>query len=411
MRHVWRAVAAAALLLTPGVTAAQKKPIAVSAKADFKHKHSKLRLPAILHGLGRVGVTEYETDQLDVATEYQSPDGGEVYTVYIYRHVAGSLPVWFDRAEATIRERGLFGTPGARSTGGAFIPPGQSVASGLTRTYDLDEGLPFRSTGVALAPLGEWLVKIRASSKTKNRGELAAHLKAAFMALKWPKRMDAVDSAYEVASCTTQLDLSGDASPAPKTEESGASLLLSALAGSLAEETRETVASPAARWCRDEARMDMGGVYRANESRDSYLIAVGDAGRAVRVEPSLGNVLLAAEGADAAKRNWSVALLLLGELRNAPEMDRLPPPAQAMRIVEMRPLRVLRANLGQGQGEYQRRPECLRMRRWMGQGLGWGVVAGLWLAAGTAAAAPQPVSASDKALLQRALERGNLIYA
>ena len=333
MRHALIAFAAAALLLAPpGAAAAQNKQIRVSAKSDFKHRHSRLKLPPSLHGLSRASVIENEGDQLDVAAEYSKPDLSEVYTVYIFRHVAGPLPIWFDRAQAAIRNRRLFGTPRPSPASAAFVPPGQNVASGLVKAYDLDEG-PFRSTGVALVPAGEWLVKIRASSKTHNADQLTASIKTALTAIEWPKRMPVAQPAYEVSPCTTQLALSGDAEPAPKSEESGASLLMSALAGSLAEKSEADVASRAPPWCRDETKLEMGGVYRANEDKGSYLIAVSDAGRAIRVEPSLGNVLLAAEGKDS-KPTWSVALVLLGETRHAPEMDRLPPPEQAIRIVE-----------------------------------------------------------------------------
>lgn len=336
MTRVVSAAAAFMMVLAPTLAHAQQQtPIKLSAKASFKHRHSKLQMPPVLVGLQRTRMVENEGDQLDVAAEYATADQGEVFTVYLYRQVAGDLAVWFDRAQWMIEHRDVYGKPTVRAGNLAFAAPGQSNAGALAATYDLAQG-PYRSTGIALVPLGEWLVKVRASSKTLTGAQLDARIKTALAELDWPKRMPPAPAAAAVLPCATPLSFAGNARPATAEKSSGAALLMDALMGSAimnGAAGKESASPPSARWCRDPAQVPMGAVYR-DEQANGYLIAVGDAGRAVRVGPSAGQQLLAQTGGDAAaKPVWTVALVLLPRTLTSSGFDRLPPPAQAMEVV------------------------------------------------------------------------------
>jgi hypothetical protein len=83
--------------------------------------------------------------------------------------------------------------------------------------------------------------------------------------------------------------------------------------------------------------VENGGVYRNNEETDGYLIAFSDAGRALRVQPSFGGQLLAQadpKSGAPAQPSWTVSLLLLQRTLTSGSYDRLPPPAQALRIFQ-----------------------------------------------------------------------------
>jgi hypothetical protein len=334
-----KVAAFAALMLCSGPAQAQApgpRTIELSAKAGFRHRHSKIELPPVLAGLPRTKATEYEADQLDIISEYASSDLGEAYTVYIYRNVAGGLPVWFDRARWMMERRGDLGAATLHSSG-QFVPPGRTSASGLLATYAVT-GKGYRSTGVALVPAGEWLVKIRASSATLSPDQLDSKVKSVLAQIGWPKKMDPAPAAVPVAACVSALALSGDAKPAAKDEDSLAESLMGALVGMAAasqEPAKRAEPRPAPKWCRDSAELAEAGIYRADEQKDGYFLALADAGRGVGVGRSAGHLLH--EGTDDKKarpEKYEVQTILLSQTLTSGLLDRLPPPAQALAIAK-----------------------------------------------------------------------------
>lgn len=336
MKRVAAILAAVLIGMAPNPANAQQK-LEVSAGSKLEHRHSGLGVPAALMGIERSNAVANEDDHLDIAADYSKPDQSDIYTIYIYRHVAGGLPVWFDRARWMIENRDVYG-PSPKGRDEAFVPPGQANASALIASYEL-EGSIFRSTGVALVPLGEWIVKLRASSKTRTAAELEADMKQALAALDWPATIAAAPAAAAVRPCTTELALSGDARVAPAGDDDLAAAMLGALVSSVAanREPKRT-AGPEPVWCRDRAEVSGGGVYRSNEQTDGYLLALADAGRGVSVGPNPASALMAQAGSGkAGAERWSVALVLLSRTLTAEGFDRLPPPAQAMAIASEGP--------------------------------------------------------------------------
>ncbi|HEX8225295.1 MAG TPA: hypothetical protein VF605_15890 [Allosphingosinicella sp.] len=356
MGHVAKAAALAAMIFCLGTAQAQGSgPVELPANSTFKHRHSKIELPRALAGLPRSRGLEYEADQLDTMSEYATPDLSEAYSVYIYRNVAGGVAVWFDRARSMLEQRTTLGTP-SRHGAGAFVPPGRANASGLIATYAL-AGKGYRSTGLAMVPVGEWLVKMRASSHTLSPPELEARMKAVLGEIAWPKNMAPAPDASPVVACATGLALTGDAKPAEKDEASGAAMLVGALLGQMGaiEEPAGKAAAPApvtTRWCRDSTELPEGAVYRAGEQADSYLIALGDAGRAVSAGRNAGQLLL--EGADDKKPGgdrYEVQLILLAQTMTSALLDRLPPPAQALALVKEGRFATSFGTWGKGKGQ------------------------------------------------------------
>jgi hypothetical protein len=331
---LWVCTAVAASFCTVPEVRAQApatSEIKVGAKSNFRHRHSKLVLPPVLGGIARSRGVAIEPDELDLYFEHAAADLSEAYTVYVYRHVAGGLPVWFDRARAMIERRAALGTAEVQSAG-AFIPPGRNEASGLLATYALT-GRAYRSTGVALMPLGEWMVKLRASSKTLSPSELEARMKAALAELRWPSRMTAAPALVPVEPCTTPLALSGEAKPLSG-EDAGAENLMGALLGQMADnlpDAKLPSADAETRWCRDATLVENAGVFRADGAADRYLIALGDAGRALNVGPSAGAGFLDEEDAGS-ETSFAVRLVLPARTMTSRVYDRLPPPAQAVAI-------------------------------------------------------------------------------
>lgn len=353
MGYLPKAAAFAAMMLCIGAGQAQgPRAIELSPNAPFKHRHSKVQFPPAVAGTQRTKAVEYEADQLDAASEYATADRGEIYTIYIYRNVSGALPVWFDRARRMIEARTELGTVSLHGAG-QFTPPGRATASGLIATYAAS-GKSYRSSGVALVPVGEWLVKLRASSQTLTPGELDARMKATFAEIVWPKKMAPAPVAMPVSACTSPLPLSGDAKPAAKDEDSGAETLMGALIGMTAIQAppKEAAARPQSRWCRDSIELANAGVYRADEQKDGYFIAVADAGRGVSVGRSAGHLLDELAG-DKKRRSekYEVQMILLSQTLTSGLLDRLPPPAQALAIAKEGPFASSFGTWGKGKGQ------------------------------------------------------------
>jgi hypothetical protein len=322
------AIAAAVSLSSPAA-AQRAHELKVSAGKPYKHKLSKLSFPATLAGAPRLQVRSIDPDLLDVFARYETADGAEFLTLYVYRSVTGAVPVWFDRSQWAIENRpDVYGTPMLAVGAPSFVPPGQQAASGLIATYTLNKP-PYRSTGVAILPFGEWLVKLRYSSKTLEGASLATAMRMALAELDWPRGVAAAPAFSPVADCPTPLALSGESKPAPA---NGAAALLTAILGAAAAnvpaDKRQKTDQPPVTWCRDATVLKAGGVYRPNAAVDSYLIALSDAGRGVFVRPDTATGLLGA--AEPSTPRWSVAFLDLNADTYFPAQDRLPPPSQVV---------------------------------------------------------------------------------
>jgi len=323
-------IGALALFAMVATTAhAQQRPpqIKLSAKKAFKHKHGGIEVPPTMAGIARSGITALEQDHLDVYVRFEAPDDSEAITVYVYRKVGGSLPVWFDRARQAIEGRSkLYGTPRRVEGALSFTPPGRTNAAGLIAAYAPSAG-PFKSTGVAMAPLGEWLVKVRYSSTTVPPEEMPARIRGVLDTLKWPTKLADAPAATLVEPCTTPLLTAERSQPVAA---NGAVNLAGALQAMPGLSSDEESRNPAATWCRDDGAEPAGSIYRRDGSTDSYLIAISDAGRGVRVYRDT----LGPEIDPSVKPSWRIEMLELSQTTAFASQDRLPPPSQAIEIVQ-----------------------------------------------------------------------------
>ncbi len=302
----------------------QPRLIAVSTDAPFAHAPSGLTLPPTMLGLPRTEIRELETPQLDVSARYRRGNAEEL-TVYVYRSTVGAAPVWFDRAIWAIETRGTFGTVTPFAAPVAIAPPGATGVSGLIQSWS-SAGGPVKGTGVIVAAFGDWLVKLRYSSGAGDGAAVDAKLRAAFAAIGWPSATTAAPSVAPVAACANALKFKGAAKSVKP--DAGAALLGAVMAGiSAAGSAKE---GPPAIWCRDPARVAMGGVYRANGATDTYLLALSDAGRGVWVAPDTAGQLMNTGKSG----NWAVNLVLPGQTVTFPAQDRLPAPERVFEVLK-----------------------------------------------------------------------------
>lgn len=322
------AIAGLGLAATPA--AAQVEQIAIKQGKAYKHPHSKIELAATIDGMPRTRLTQHVPDALDVVSVHETPAQDQLLSIYIYRHVTGSVPVWFDRARATIEVRKeLYGVPVPFRDAAAFTPPGQSSASGLIVTYAGESGRPYRSTSLALFPVGEWLVKIRYSSETLEAAELDKRVRGLLSTIRWPGKIPAAPAAVQVLPCTSALAVNGRSKDVPVDT---AAMLMTAMLGSIdPKELKDAKPVPPVIWCRDSTVIPHAGVYRPSGTTDAYLVAIQDAGRGILVEPDAARAMLAEDGMDKGKV-WSVQMIAMGYIRTIASQDRLPPPDQGTEI-------------------------------------------------------------------------------
>lgn len=323
-------LAAAAALLVASPAPAQQQPLAVTAGQPYRHQASGLGLPATLDGLPRSDARSLEPE-VDEMFGYRAPDGGEEVTVYLFRHVAGDVPVWFDRVVAQLETRDAYKGVTQFGPPQAFALPGQTVRSGLMAVYAPKSG-PFTSTAAAVMPLGsEWFVAIRQSSVRKSPEQLQQHLSATIAQIGWPANMAPQREAVPVQACSDALAFSGSPKPVKTSGEN--TVLSSILAMAAADSTvRKSEADASVVFCRDKARLEAlpaSGVYRPNGDRSRYLVAINDAGRGIVVGPDAGATLLDKK----AKPSWSTQLIELRRVTSYPPLDRLPSPDTALKLV------------------------------------------------------------------------------
>lgn len=127
-------MAALALLTFTASPALAQRALEIDTAKGYSHPYSDFRMPGTLLGMPMSKLSDLSNNQTDVASMYD--DGRDMVSVYIYRLASGALPVWFDRAVWAIETRAeMFGQPQRLPGAAAFVPPGQSTASGLAATW------------------------------------------------------------------------------------------------------------------------------------------------------------------------------------------------------------------------------------------------------------------------------------
>ena len=324
---IWTAamfLATAAVLAPAGAQAqgqAQPQPrnLNVPARSAWQHAETGMILPREAGGLARREVLDLGTGELDIVGQYEGTDG-TVATVYLFRTGMPDVPMWFDRALTAIRERpDQYGRAGEAAPA-AFARPGAAAPSGLRAALDLTGGR-YRSTGLAVAPLGDFLLKVRISAPTLDRAGMDALLIRFVEGLRWPAPRGAEFAAAPVEPCAEPLRLRR----ARLVRSDIGHSLLDALSGAIRRPPDAT--EPPAAFCREPGATLQYGVYRPDGSRDAYLIALNDAGIALRVGAGLGSLL---DGRTSAR----ISMTLPGRNSTAalPAFNRLPPPEQAIAV-------------------------------------------------------------------------------
>ncbi|APG63338.1 hypothetical protein LPB140_11680 [Sphingorhabdus lutea] len=297
VKSITAAILLAATLSTapffaPQGHAQQVTKIKVKAKKPLIHKESGITLPYKMAGYERDSAASYSPTNLNISAQFSPKDESEFFSIYIFRATNGNAPIWFDRANYAITSRNIFGDLTPISAAQPFTPTGQNQSSGLQIIYDA-KGKGFKSTGLMFFQMGEFYIKIRASSKIKNGEELKKWMEIGASEIIAPKNSRQFPIAVPVQPCATKMITFEDAQIIKSDDEEDMSAgIYSALLGmtdpsDISAEGAEAAEQAPATWCRDDQyNAPPGAIYRAGESMNSYLLAFGDSGNALSVGPN-----------------------------------------------------------------------------------------------------------------------------
>lgn len=320
----------AAFAMVPAVQAQER--LELPEGEAWVHSHSGISVPPQLAGLDRSYATAFSRDELNTGLSFDGE--GEFLSVYVYRRTNGGVPVWFEQARLGLMSRDVY--DGVRSVGTvySFALPGREEATALKVVFASPEGADYKSTGLAMFALGEWYVKLRATSKKLDVDGLEAWMTQAVGELGLPQELDAGRRVRPVTECAKPLAFPKAAKDAPK---DGAAALLGGIMGMIASEKRTEASSSATTvssvdWCRDVSLGNNQAVYRPNASTERYLIALGDSGIGVGVGTDDAAELLSGPNKNA-KPRYTTTMYMDDKNVSFVAQDRLPSPKRVVELI------------------------------------------------------------------------------
>lgn len=326
MRGVLLAGLVASAAVATAAPAAETRSLTVPAGKGWQHAQTGLILRYTLLDLSRSGIVDSTADEHDVMVQFQNHTLATTATIYIFHPALDDVAVWFDRADHAAQHRPDFAGAGPVAPAPiAFAPPGSTVTGALRQLY-VPNQLPYRSSAMAMLPLGEWMVAIRMSSTEMDTSALDTKLSELITQIGWPASVASPRPALPIAACaaTTQFNKAKIRKP-----DMAQAMLGSLLAGIVAKGKAQAVSTPTGPWCRDGQPTDSYAVYRRGKDQ-GYTLALGDAGRTADVYPGVQPGQL-----PGAVGGYSVSVSDVdGSIATYPSFDKLPAPAQVLDLIK-----------------------------------------------------------------------------
>ena len=302
-------------LLGQSAVQAQTAAPAGQTEEAWHHRGSGITVPATIDGMRRGEQRDLSRGgEFDVTTQFGTSD--EPVTVYIYRSAYPNVALWFERTRRAMNEN-------LRSQEIDAAPRSFALAggapNGLREEFELPAGGRFRSTAVAMAQTGEWIVKVRITSRSLDRAAIAARMDALLAAMRRPDGRPEPHPLLLPPPCPDSLSL--DFRPVRGDRE--AELAAAAVAGATEfAEARGSggLAAEPSQWCRATGPLDaFGSTYRHRDG-SAWVVLLGDSGIAVTGR-STGSADASGAATFASTPSWT---------RIAEVYESLPSPEQAV---------------------------------------------------------------------------------
>lgn len=219
-------------------------------------------------------------DGTDTILQFTNPSAtGDAATVYVYRASQPNAALWFERALIALAQRPSM--TGAATAGERFelATPGASASNALGQSFAVSFG-DYRTTGLAIAQVGEWIIKIRISRPSADVGEMDALLRTFVGEIGYSGA-----NAFEVhplrlpADCGT-MDVP-DGAPVTANSDNRPAAVVEGLSVYANARGAGGLAANPEQWC--EVRLPnlalLANLYRSDEGFDGgWIMLIGDAG-------------------------------------------------------------------------------------------------------------------------------------
>lgn len=269
MKAIWIMLAALAAAL----------PHAAPAEG-WRHQPSGVAVTDLPSGLRVGAVTDNRRDGSDVYVQFGQ--GNEPVTFYVYRSAFPNPVLWFERTRLAMNT--YVGSGSEQAAPRSFTLGDAAAPNGLREDIALPAGGNFRSTAVAMAQYGEWIVKVRITSASLDRAGIARKMDELLAAIRLPGAVPAPLPLTLPALCPDENRMRGRMRP-----QSGDGAVLAAAALAIAHDQargRGGLAANPAGWCRERSAFPprYGTIYRQRDGR-AWAALLGDSGLAVSAYP------------------------------------------------------------------------------------------------------------------------------
>ena len=244
----------------------------------WTHAQSGIALPHVIGDMRRGEERDLSGGAgTDLMIQYGSD--ADPVTVYIYRSAYPNPALWFERTRHAMQANVGTATQGVAPRAFSLA---RGAPDGLREEIEIPAGGRWKSTAVAIAQSGEWMVKARVTSQTLGRAEIAARMDRLLAAVRLPAAAGSKPHPLVVPGpCGGTADYRG----APLGGDLGKEVAAAAATGIVVmAESRGAAglaADPAA-WCRIASQIpdQYASVYRPR-SGEGWVALVGDSGMAV----------------------------------------------------------------------------------------------------------------------------------
>ena len=255
---------------------AQPSPSTSEAAGDFHHRGSGITLPARIGDMRRGEQRDLSNGgEFDLIVQYGS--NTEPATLYIYRSAYPNPALWYERTRRAMNANIAAGAGDAWPRGFAL---GSGSQNGLREEIELPEGSRFRSTAVAIAQVGQWMVKARITSPRLDKAGIAARMDALLGGLSLPASESPTHPLRLPSACSESLPLDGSPIRGDRESEIASATALGAIEFAQARGSGGLAADPSS-WCRSSGPLDQhGSTYRQRDG-SAWVVLLGDSGTAI----------------------------------------------------------------------------------------------------------------------------------
>lgn len=251
------------------------------AQSMWSHRDSGISLP---RSIGQMRLGE-ERDasrggNFDVILQYGY--AGTPVTVYVYRSAYPNPALWYERTRLAMNEH--VGSGNRDAAPRSFTLGGAPSPNGLREEIQLDPG---HSTAIAMAQIGQWMVKVRITSSTLDRAGIAQEMDRLLAAMQFANPTPAPLPLVVPSPCESDVAMAGRPISGSGSDEAVAEAAAFGIIAYGEARGIDGLAAHPEQWCRvtaTELPASLGSLYRRRVG-SGWVALLGDSGIAAAGVP------------------------------------------------------------------------------------------------------------------------------